>query len=119
VPRFTAELGGRGGGRWIKIPFDARAEFGEGRAPVAGTVNGVEFRGRLSVYGGKTYLGLRREVRDAAGIDAGMDRGGEARRDARAPRGEGAGTRRCVTLHVSCRTKVTQRPKSRRAHAPG
>jgi hypothetical protein len=56
VPRFTAELGesGRGGGRWIEIPFDARAEFGEARAPVAGTVNGVEFRGRLSVYGGKT-----------------------------------------------------------------
>jgi bifunctional DNA-binding transcriptional regulator/antitoxin component of YhaV-PrlF toxin-antitoxin module len=73
VPRFTAELSesGRGGGRWIEIPFDAKAKFGEARAPVAGTVNGVEFRSRLSVYGGRTYLGLRREIREAAGIDIG------------------------------------------------
>ena len=71
--RFTAVLAdsGRGGGRWIEIPFDAKAEFGEARAPVAGTVNGAEFRSRLSVYGGRTYLGLRREIRDAAGIDVG------------------------------------------------
>ena len=71
--RFTAELqdAGRRGGRWIEIPFDAKAEFGEARAPVAGTVNGVSFRARLSVYGGHTYLGLRREIRDAAGIDVG------------------------------------------------
>jgi bifunctional DNA-binding transcriptional regulator/antitoxin component of YhaV-PrlF toxin-antitoxin module len=71
--RFTAELAdsGRAGGRWIEIPFDARAEFGEARAPVAGTVNGESFRARLSVYGGRTYLGLRKEVREAAGIDVG------------------------------------------------
>jgi bifunctional DNA-binding transcriptional regulator/antitoxin component of YhaV-PrlF toxin-antitoxin module len=73
VPRFKAELSesGRGGGRWIEVPFDAREAFGEARAPVAGTVNGVEFRARLSVYDGKTYLGLRKEIRDAAGIDVG------------------------------------------------
>jgi hypothetical protein len=73
VPRFTAVLSeaGRGGGRWVEVPFDPRAELGEARAPVAGTVNGVSFRSRLSVYGGRTYLGLRREVRDAAGIDVG------------------------------------------------
>ena len=71
--RFTAELSdsGRGGGRWVEIPFDAKAEFGEARAPVAGTVNGAPFRSRLSVYGGRTYLGLRKEIRDAAGIDVG------------------------------------------------
>jgi Bacteriocin-protection, YdeI or OmpD-Associated/Domain of unknown function (DUF1905) len=71
--RFTATLqdSGRGGGRWIEIPFDAKAEFGEARAPVAGTVNGAEFRARLSVYGGRTYLGLRKEIREAAAIDVG------------------------------------------------
>lgn len=71
--RFTAELSdsGRGGGRWVEIPFDAGSEFGEARAPVYGTVNGVEFRARLSVYGGRTYLGLRKEIREAAGIDVG------------------------------------------------
>ena len=38
---------------------------------MAGTLNGVAFRGRLSVYGSKTYLGLNKETRDAAGIDVG------------------------------------------------
>jgi len=71
--RFTAELhdSGRGGGRWIEVQFDARAEFGEARAPVKGTVNGTPLRSRFSVYCGKTYLGLTREVREAAGIQAG------------------------------------------------
>jgi bifunctional DNA-binding transcriptional regulator/antitoxin component of YhaV-PrlF toxin-antitoxin module len=71
--RFTATLqdSGRGGGRWLEVPFDPREAFGEARAPVAGTLNGTPFRGRLSVYGGKTYLGLNKEVRDAAGIDVG------------------------------------------------
>jgi hypothetical protein len=73
VPRFTATLSetGRGGGRWLEVPFDARAEFGEARPPVTGTLNGTPFRGRLAVYGGKTYLGLRKEIRDAAGISLG------------------------------------------------
>jgi hypothetical protein len=61
--RFTATFGDRG----VVVPFDPRAEFGEARAPVAGTVNGTPFRGRLMVYGGVTYLGLRKEIRDAAG----------------------------------------------------
>jgi hypothetical protein len=61
--RFTAEFRDRG----LAVPFDAKAEFGEARPPVAGTVNGTPFRGRLMVYGGVTYLGLRKEIRDAAG----------------------------------------------------
>jgi hypothetical protein len=61
--RFTAEFRDRG----LVVPFDAKAEFGEARAPVAGTVNGTPFRGRLMVYGGVTYLGLRKEIRTAAG----------------------------------------------------
>src|SRR5205085_3612726 len=65
--RFTAELGERG----VVVPGDPRAEFGGARAPVAGTVNGTPFRGRLMVYGGVTYLGFRREIRDAAGIEQG------------------------------------------------
>lgn len=71
--KFTGVLAeARGdGGRWIEIPFDARSAFGEARAPVRGTVNATPFRGRLAVYGGVTYLGLRREIRDAAGIDVG------------------------------------------------
>jgi hypothetical protein len=60
---FSAEFRDRG----LVVPFDAKAEFGEARAPVAGTVNGIPFRGRLMVYGGVTYLGLRKEIRAAAG----------------------------------------------------
>ncbi|HTN22829.1 MAG TPA: YdeI/OmpD-associated family protein [Solirubrobacteraceae bacterium] len=70
---FTATLedSGRGGGRWVVVPFDAREAFGQARPPVRGTVNGTPLRSRLSVYGGVTVLGLRREVRDAAGIEVG------------------------------------------------
>ena len=34
-------------------------------------MNGTPFRGRLMVYGGVTYLGFRKEIRDAAGIAEG------------------------------------------------
>jgi hypothetical protein len=61
----------RGGGCWVEVPFDARAAFGEARPPVRGTVNGVPLRSRLAVYGGRTYLGLTKEIRTAAGIDLG------------------------------------------------
>lgn len=61
--RFTAVFRDRG----LVVPFDAKAEFGGARAPVAGTANGTPFRGRLMVYGGVTYLGLRKEIRTAAG----------------------------------------------------
>jgi hypothetical protein len=67
----TLEQSGGTGGRWIEVPFDGKAEFGEARPPVRGTVNGTPLRSRLSVYGGRTYLGLRAEVRAAAGIDVG------------------------------------------------
>jgi hypothetical protein len=71
--RFTGELqdSGRGGGRWLEVPFDPKEVFGESRPAVAGTLNGTPFRGRLSVYGAKTYLGLNKEIREAAAIDVG------------------------------------------------
>ena len=70
--RFTGTLGATdGGGRWVEVPFDAKAVFGEARPPVKGTVNGTPLRSRLSVYGGRTYLGLRAEIRQAAGIEVG------------------------------------------------
>jgi hypothetical protein len=70
---FTATLtqSGSGGGHWLVVPFDAREVFGQARPPVRGTVNGTQFRGRLAVYDGVAVLGLRREIREAARIDAG------------------------------------------------
>ena len=71
--RFTATVAqaARGGGRWVEVPFDPREVLGEARPPVAAKINGVEYRSRLAVYGGQTYLGLNREIRDAAGIEPG------------------------------------------------
>lgn len=57
------------GGRFVRCPFDSREEYGEARPPVVGTVNGQPFRSRLMVYGGITYLGFTKEVREAAGIE--------------------------------------------------
>ena len=72
MPQFRGKLEeARGGGRWVVVPFEARETFGEARPPVRGTVNGVEFRSRLAVYGGVTVLGLRKEIREAAGIEVG------------------------------------------------
>jgi bifunctional DNA-binding transcriptional regulator/antitoxin component of YhaV-PrlF toxin-antitoxin module len=80
---FTATLAdsGRGGGRWLVVPVDVREAFGEARPPVRGTVNGTPFRARLAVYGGRTVLGLRREIREAAGIDVGDEVEVELERD--------------------------------------
>jgi Domain of unknown function (DUF1905) len=70
--RFTETLEhADDGGHWVVVPFDGKAAFGQARAPVKGTLNGTPFAGRLAVYGGRTYLGLRAEIRRAAGIDDG------------------------------------------------
>ena len=53
------------------MPFDAKAAFGSARPPVRCTINGMEYRSRLSVYGGSTYLGLRSDLRKAAGLSVG------------------------------------------------
>src|SRR3954466_777118 len=75
--RFKARFGERG----VVVPGDPKAEFGGARAPVAGTVNGMPFRGRLMVYGGGTYLGWRKEIREAAGIEEGSSVEVEIERD--------------------------------------
>lgn len=60
------------GGRFVQCPFDGRETYGEARPAVVGTVNGHPFRSRLMVYGGKTYLGFTKQVREAADIQDGM-----------------------------------------------
>jgi Bacteriocin-protection, YdeI or OmpD-Associated/Domain of unknown function (DUF1905) len=65
--RFTATLEER----WIVVPVDAKALWGEARPPVAGTLNGVPFRGRLAVYGGETVLGFTNAFRAEVGVTVG------------------------------------------------
>jgi hypothetical protein len=69
---FEAVLGGASGDRpTVEIPFDVRAVFGSARAKVKVTVRGVVLRTTVAVYGGRSYLGFRKEIRDAAGLAVG------------------------------------------------
>ena len=69
--RFEATIEKRGSGKLVEIPFDVKAEWGRARAPVVATINGHTFRSTAAVYGGRYLLGLNREVRAAAGVQAG------------------------------------------------
>jgi hypothetical protein len=69
---FQAVLGGKSGERpTVELPFDVRAVFGAARPKVKATVNGVELRTTVAVYGGRSYVGFRAEIRAAAGIAIG------------------------------------------------
>jgi hypothetical protein len=82
VQRFRAVLRkGDGGGHLLEVPLDVREVFGEARPPVRGTVNGTPFRTRVAVYGGKSYLGFNREIRDEAGVGDGDEVEIELERD--------------------------------------
>jgi hypothetical protein len=72
VERFTAILGGETGEHsTVELPFDARERFGRARAPVREAVNRTAFRTTVAVYGGRQFLGFRKELPDAAGIAIG------------------------------------------------
>jgi hypothetical protein len=73
APRFEATLEQQGSGTVIVVPFDLKEVFGSGRPPVRATVNGYTFRTTLFTMGGRALLGLNREVRAAAGVEAGQE----------------------------------------------
>ena len=55
----------------ITVPFDVEAVFGAKRVPVKATINGAEYRGSVVRMAGKYMLGIPKEFRDRAGIEAG------------------------------------------------
>ena len=69
--RFEATIEAYGRGNVLEIPFDVKAEWGRGRAPVSATINGHTFTSTVAVYGGRYLLGLNRDVREAAGVGPG------------------------------------------------
>jgi bifunctional DNA-binding transcriptional regulator/antitoxin component of YhaV-PrlF toxin-antitoxin module len=77
----TLQPSGTSGGFLAEIPLDVPVLFGGKRVPVRGTVNGTPFRTTIAVYGGRYYLGFRKEIRDAAGISAGDELAIELERD--------------------------------------
>jgi Bacteriocin-protection, YdeI or OmpD-Associated/Domain of unknown function (DUF1905) len=73
VIRFTAQLQPRGPAAAVVLDDDQVAAVGEGakRFPVVATVNGYTWRTSVARMGGEFLLGLNREVRQSAGVEAG------------------------------------------------
>lgn len=70
--RFRVKLGAEEQNElFFEVPFDVKAELGKARAPVKVTVNGYAFRSTVSVYGGRYYVPVRRDRREAAGVKVG------------------------------------------------
>ena len=60
---FRAEVLSAGqGGHAAIVPPEVATAFTSKRPRVVAQVNGVEYRSRLMVYGGKTFLGLRKDL---------------------------------------------------------
>jgi len=59
------------GNGFVELPFDARMEFGKARTPVRVSINGYSFTSTIAVYSGRYYVPVRKERREAAGVEAG------------------------------------------------
>ena len=70
---FTGEVlsAGQGGGHAVVVPKEVAAAFSSKRPQVLANVNGVEYRSRLMVYGGQSYLGLRKDLLRRLEVEAG------------------------------------------------
>ncbi|HEX4351250.1 MAG TPA: YdeI/OmpD-associated family protein [Polyangiales bacterium] len=68
---FQAKLGSDRNPNLIEIPFDVRETFGRARPAVRVTLDGITFPSTVAVYDGKSYLGIRKDRRDAAGVETG------------------------------------------------
>src|SRR6266853_2741854 len=71
--RFDCRLESDQGACFIRVPPEVLATLGQGkRAPVKVTISDYAYRTTIAVYGGKSYIGVRREVQEAAGVTAGQ-----------------------------------------------
>jgi len=69
---FIAKLGGDDGTAPVVIvPFDVKAVYGRARPRMKVTVNGVTLRTTVAVYGGRSYIGFRKDICEAAGLQRG------------------------------------------------
>jgi hypothetical protein len=55
----------------FELPFDPRQALGRVRAPVRVTINAHTFRTTVASMHGRVFIGLSREVREAASVTAG------------------------------------------------
>jgi hypothetical protein len=71
--RFDCRLESDQGACFIRVPPEVLTTLGQRkRAPVKVTISDYAYRTTIAVYGGKSYIGVRREVREAAGVTAGQ-----------------------------------------------
>jgi Bacteriocin-protection, YdeI or OmpD-Associated/Domain of unknown function (DUF1905) len=56
---------------FFEVPLDVPAVFGRARPPVRVTIGGHTYRSTIAVYGGRYFVPLNRQNRDAAGVAAG------------------------------------------------
>ena len=72
VRRFTATLGDSEQSMgFVELPFDVKAVFGKARPAVRVTLGKHTFRSTVSVYGGRSYVPVRKSNREAAGLEIG------------------------------------------------
>jgi hypothetical protein len=69
---FSAELerAGKTSAR-LRVPVDLKELYGRARPPLRVTIRGHTWRTTPGVYGGVAYIGLNKDVRGTAGVDAG------------------------------------------------
>ena len=61
-------------GVFFELPEDVVLGLGAGKRPaVTATVNGHEYHTRIAVYGGRYYLGFRKDAREAAALAPGEE----------------------------------------------
>ena len=54
---------------FVRLPHSVVSHFGSGkRRPVRTTLKGYAYSTTIAIYGGESYIGVRREIREAAGI---------------------------------------------------
>jgi hypothetical protein len=56
---------------FFEVPLDVPAIYGRARPPVRVTIGGHTYRSTIAVYGGRYFLPLNRQNREAAGVAAG------------------------------------------------
>jgi 2-methylisocitrate lyase-like PEP mutase family enzyme len=73
VHRFRATIeAGRGGGAFVRVPFDVEKVFGKKRVPVAATIDGEPYRGGLMRMGTTFHLlGVEKAIRLKIGKQVG------------------------------------------------
>jgi uncharacterized protein YdeI (YjbR/CyaY-like superfamily) len=70
--RFECRLESDQDACFIRVPPEVLTTLGQRkRAPVRVTINAYTYRTTIAVYAGKSYIGVRREVREAAAVKAG------------------------------------------------